>query len=194
MHSLPDELLVHMCAFLCVATLARLRETCSRWHMIAADKHAWTNALHKYGGLWYELKNVVLADKFLLYGWSSPPSSSSVSANSIAFWGTLVDSDDRILATFGPDVPRWINKDFEDAYVEPGENDDTHCSFFWSTKLDTPLSWASAAMCSEYTKKERFVKAATVKMHVLAQRTANAHAYLTYLKGASRPPCSDKSC
>ena len=176
MHSLPDEILVHMCAFLCIATLARLRETCSHWRTIGSGRRAWTNALHKYGGMWHELKNVALSDKFVRYGWSSPLPAPPVSANAIAFWGTIVGRKNRIVATFGPVMPTWLND------IERSDDDGTICSFRLLTDGDSlPVSWVSTALRNKYTNKyDSFVKAATVNMYALAQNaTTSTHAYLT---------------
>lgn len=100
--ALPDELLVHMCVFLCVATLARLRETCSQWRTIADNEQSWTNALFTYGDAWYQLKNVALAAKYMRCSHCIPRAVPSLDTlDNVALFGTIVDGE-RLLATFGP--------------------------------------------------------------------------------------------
>ena len=191
--TLPDELLVHMCTFLCVATLARLRETCSRWHMIADRRDAWINAFFSYMTTWYDLNDIVLADKFIRCGWSSPIPV-PISANAVALWGTLVGADDRTLATFGPVIPTWTTPTFGEAFVEPDEDDDTHCSFMWSLAKPISVAWISDDLRTEYTTKGTRFASVTVHMHVLAQNaTISIHTFVTgfFEQGVNHVPAND---
>jgi hypothetical protein len=103
----PDELLVKMCCFVCVKTLVRLRETCTRWRLIAEDKDAWTNALFTYSGEWYQLKDVVLAAKYMEWsGHFVSPSPTFDTMDNVAFWGSIVHGE-RLLATSNPRVCKF---------------------------------------------------------------------------------------
>ena len=59
--------------------------------MIADDKDAWTNAFFSHMTTWHDLNDMVLADKFIRYGWSTPVPVPNA-ANATAFWGTLVSA------------------------------------------------------------------------------------------------------
>lgn len=148
MHSLPNDLLVHMCSFFCVATLMRLRETCLHWRLIATDQQAWINAIYDNRSVWYGLKDIGLTAKFMRCIWANraqrtkPPPLDHMA--NIAFWGTIVDGD-RLLATFGPCVTNlWPQIEFFDL---PGQG--------WG---NPELIWCSAPMALEWTDQDTYDK------------------------------------
>ena len=92
------------CCFVCVDDLARLRRTCKAFRSGLVD--AWHDALVVPGGAWYELKDVALTARYADCKHRVPlaPPSSLDTTEHIAFWGTFVDENETLLATFGPMV------------------------------------------------------------------------------------------
>ena len=99
---IPDELIVFLCHFLRVNALARLRSTCGAMRKLLSCEEAWHNALFVPSGLWYQLKDVSLAAKYM--NWSgrlpSPLPSAIDTMDNVAFWGTITDGE-RVIATVG---------------------------------------------------------------------------------------------
>jgi hypothetical protein len=105
--ALPNELIVHICAFFCVATLARLRKTCRHMRLATENDDVRTNAVFTHSGPWYQLKNVALTEKALAESFTlrhlcqNTAPALLTTTNDLAVWGTITDSDST-LATFGP--------------------------------------------------------------------------------------------
>ena len=102
--ALPMELVAMACCFVSVDDLARLRRTCKAFRSGLVD--AWHDALVVPGGAWYELKDVALTARYAdcKHRVPSAPPSSLDTTEHIAFWGTFVDENEGLLATFGPTV------------------------------------------------------------------------------------------
>ena len=130
--SLPDELLVHMCRSVCLKSLVRLRETCTRWQKMTEDETTWKNALFTHGAQWYQLKDVALAAKYMEWpGRFISPSPSFDTMDNVAFWGTVFDGT-RLLATSDPTVCVFQTDIYEDYDLS---------SMLWTSSTLIEQSW-----------------------------------------------------
>ena len=64
--TLPDEIVVHLCTFLCALTLTRLQITCRSMRLALDCGNAWMKALFTDREPWFQLKNNTLGEKAIL--------------------------------------------------------------------------------------------------------------------------------
>ena len=106
--ALPNELFVSICCFVQVDAFVRLRRTCTTLRA-ASTNVSWHQVLFEPKGAWHQLKDVNLAAKYM--NWSnrvpSAVPSSLQTMDTIAFWGTVVDTNGDILESFHPQVAKF---------------------------------------------------------------------------------------
>ena len=147
--TVPMDVLVTICCFMRIDTLARVRQTCKT--LCAALVQAWHDALFVPSGKWYELKNVALAAKYM--AWTervpSPPPTLDTLDN-IAFWGTLID-EDRLLATINPKVLTY-ETDIESSDCD-GEETFGDMRLFTVSRTRCCYTWVDTKTEQDYTRQ-----------------------------------------
>ena len=112
--------------------------------LLECEQEVWLNSLFTQGK-WYELKDVVLAARYIKWTkCASFPPPSLHTMEDIAFWGTVTYKQKRVVATFGPDVLSLEVCNFND--LEYG-------SPLWWPSKPLPLMWLDPKFALKFFKK-----------------------------------------
>lgn len=140
-------------------------------------------------GLWYQLKDVSLAAKYM--NWSSrlpsPLPSAIDTMDNVAFWGTITDGE-QVIATVGPGVPT-----FETDLVCHATDCEDEMACYWSGFLDD-VAWTADALKQEFiaqhtsNKDARYwVKRALMDMYACIKLSNGSLAMVRFKSGSVEP-------
>lgn len=154
-------------------------------------EEAWHNALFVPSGLWYQLKDVSVAAKYM--NWSSrlpsPLPSAIDTMDNVAFWGTITDGE-RVIATIGPGVPTFET----DLDCPPGPATDCadEMACYWSGSLD--VEWTADALKQEFIAQHTsnkdasyWVKRALMDMYACIKLSNGSLAMVRFMSGSVGP-------